>query len=489
MINENLDTVAQTLKKAVGENISLKSKKLQIGQAPAIQAIVFYVEGFVNIDIVNRDILNPLMLHVNEHILADENSSAYLCERYIAVSGTYLEENIDMVADKLKLGKTAIVIENASQFIILDTAGGEHRTIDEPVDEAALRGSRESFVESLDVNLTMLKRSIKDSSLAIDNFVIGRRSKTSLALVYIENIVDKDILNRVKDKLSKIDVDFVASAGMVEQFLEDHPYTIFPQVIYSERPDRVTSRLMEGKIAVAVQGTPFIFTIPTLFIEFFHTTEDYYERTVVGSVLRLLRLGAVFIVLTFPSIYLTMIKFNIEMIPIDFVLPIVRSRTGIPLTPFIEVLLMELLVEILREGGLRLPSKIAQTISIVGGIIISDAAIQSRIVSPTTLLVVGMTTIASFLIPISEMSYTLRFLRFPMLILANLMGIYGIAAGLIILLVHLLSLDSYGVPYLTFYKSDLKDFMIRAPLWKMNNRPEGVPNNNKVRQGKIKKSR
>lgn len=486
MINENLDSIMQQITQAVGQNVPLKSKKIQIGQAPTLPAIIFYMDGLVNLDIINRDILNPLMLHVNEHIAPEKNSVAYLCERYIAVSGTSLEKNIEEVANGLKSGKTVIILDKANEFIMIDTAGGEYRIISEPLDEVSLRGSREGFVENLDINITMLKRKIKDSSLSIEYSVIGRRSKTPLALVYIDNIVDKNILNDVKERIKMIDVDFVSGTGMIEQYIEDWTYTIFPQVIYSERPDRIASKLMEGKIAVLLQGTPFIFTVPTLFIEFFQTVEDYYERTIIANVLRLLRILSVFIVIFLAPIYLTLLKFNTEMIPIDFVVPIVRSRTGIPLTPFIEILVLELLVEILREGGLRLPSKIAQTISIVGGIIISDAAIEAGVVSPTTLLVVGIATISSFLIPIHEMSYTIRLLKFPMLILANLMGIFGIATGFIILMIHLLSLRSFGVPYLTFYKSDLKDFLIRAPLWQMNRRPTAIPNSNNIRQKKTK---
>lgn len=487
MINENLDSIMQQITQAVGQNVPLKSKKIQIGQAPTLPAIIFYMDGLVNLDIINRDILNPLMLHVNEHIAPEKNPSAYLCERYIAVSGTSLEKNVEEVANGLKSGKTVIILDKANEFIMIDTAGGEYRKISEPSDEMSLRGSRESFVENLDTNITMLKREIKDSSLSIEYSVIGRRSKTPLALVYIDNIVDKNILNNVKEKIKMIDVDFVSGTGMIEQYIEDWTYTIFPQVIYSERPDRIASKLMEGKIAVLLQGTPFVFTVPTLFIEFFHTVEDYYERTIIANVLRLLRILSIFIVISFPAIYLTLLKFNTEMIPIDFVVPIVRSRTGIPLTPFIEILVLEILVEILREGGLRLPSKIAQTIGIVGGIIISDAAIQAGVVSPSTLLVVGIATISSFLIPIHEMSYTIRLLRFPMLLLANMMGVFGIATGFIILMIHLLSLRSFGVPYLTFYKSDLKDFLIRAPLWQMNRRPKAIPNSNNIRQKKTEK--
>lgn len=487
MTNENLDSTLQAIIKAAGEHVPLKIKRIQIGQITPLQAVVTFLDGLVNTDIINRDILNPLMLHVNEHIMPGENTAAYLCERYIAVSGTLLQGDIEEAAAGLKSGKTLLILDQTSAFILLDTVGGEMRSISEPISETSLRGSREGFVESLDTNLAMLKREVRDSSMSIEYFTMGRRSKTPLALVYISNIVDPDILNNLREKIKAIDVDFVLGTGMIEQFIEDSTYTLFPQVIYSERPDRVASRLMEGKIAVLLQGTPFVFTVPAILIEFFHTIEDYYERTLTANAIRFLRILSIFFVTTLPSIYLTFIKFNAELIPIDFVVPIVQSRTGIPLTPFLEIITMELLVEFLREGGLRLPSKIAQTISIVGGIIISDAAVQARVVSPSTLLIVGITTISSFLIPGQEMSFSIRLIRFPMLVLSNIMGIFGIATGYILLLVHLLSLKSFGVPYLTFFKSDLKDYLIRAPLWQMNNRPAAIPKKNAVKQKKTKK--
>ena len=228
-------------------------------------------------------------------------------------------------------------------------------------------------------------------------------------------------------------------------------------------------------------------------MQFFQAVEDYTERTVISSFVRLLRIFAAVLVITLPSFYLTLIKFNVELIPIKFVTPIVQSRVGIALTPFLEILAMELVVEFLREGGLRLPTKIAQTLSLVGGIIIGDTAIQSKMVSPTTLLVVGVTVISTFLIPNYDMSLSIRILRFPMLMLANIMGIFGIAVGWFLILVHLSSLDSLGVPYFEFHKSDLKDTFIRAPLWKMNKRPEGIPNQDSIRQtdfrNKFKKKR
>ncbi|MCX7746334.1 MAG: spore germination protein [Clostridia bacterium] len=477
----SIDDKLKTLIDTAGKNIPLKTKRFLIGRRDPLQAAIVYVDGLVNKDILDRDILTPLMLHVNEHLQPGDGIAAYICERYIAVGDTVIEENIVNAANSLKSGMTILLLDGVNEYTLINTKGGSFRSIIEPMNETSLRGSRESFVENLELNLNMIERMVKDKNLSFERLIIGRRSQTNLVLVYIDDIVDKDILNSVRKKIKAIDVDFVTGTGMVEQLIERSTYTIFPQVIYTERPDRVVSKIMEGRIAVIMNGVPFVFTLPVLFFEFFHTVEDYYLRTLLSISLRILRAISVFIVLVLPSIYLTLVKFNAELIPIDFIVPIMQSRVGIPLTPLIEILLVQVLIELLREGGLRLPSKIAQTISIVGGIIIGDAAVEGKIVSPSTLLVIGVTTVASFVIPNHDMSFVIRLLGYPMLILSNEMGIFGISTGLILILVHLLSLKSFGVPYLTFYKSDLKDILVRAPLWQMTNRPEGIPVKDKAK--------
>lgn len=321
----------------------------------------------------------------------------------------------------------------------------------------------------------------------MEDMIIGKRCQTDVVIVYIDDIVDKDVLKEVRNRLNSIDVDSIDAAGMVEQYIETNPYSIFPQAFNTERPDIVKANLMEGKIAILVNGNPNVITVPAVFVEFFQAVEDYHQRTIVSSFSRILRIIAVFMVITVPSIYLTLIQYNAELIPIKFINPIVQSREGIALTPFLEILAMEIVVEFLREGGLRLPPKVAGTLSIVGGIIIGNTAIESRIVSPTTLLVVGIAVLSTFLIPNYEMSLSIRFIRFPMLVLANAIGFMGIAAGWFFLMVHLLSLESFGVPYVSIKQSDLKDIFIRAPLWKMNKRPEAIPNNNPTRQSDFRK--
>ncbi len=273
---------------------------------------------------------------------------------------------------------------------------------------------------------------------------------------------------------------------MLEQFIEYSPYSIFPQAFFTERPDVVEANLFEGKIAIIAEGAPFVMTAPAVFFEFFQAIEDYTQRTIISSFTRLLRYFAVFIVITLPAIYITLIKFNPELIPFKFIGAIIESRKGIALTPFMSILSMNIIIDFLREGGLRLPFKIAQTLSVVGGIIIGDAAIRAKIVSSTTLLVVGVSTVATFLIPNYEMAISIRLINYPMLFLGNFLGMFGITIGWFFLITYLCTLKSYGVPYFKIYKSDLKDILVRMPVYKMKKRPEVIPNSNPTRQSNFR---
>lgn len=312
---------------------------------------------------------------------------------------------------------------------------------------------------------------------------MGKRSQRDVALIYIDDIVDKDILDDIRNRIDLIDIDAISASGMIEQYIENYPYCIFPQTYTTQRPDIVQANLIEGKIAILLDGEPFALTVPVLFIDFFQSATDYYQRTILSNFNRFIRILSIFIVITLPSVYLTLVRFNSELIPIKFVIPIVQARSGIALSPLMEILSIEIVIEILREGGLRLPSRIAQTLSIVGGFIIGSAALQARLVSPATLVIVGVATVGTFVVPNYDMSISIRLLGFPLLFLTNYLGALGLIAGWYFLFVYLLSLDSYGVPYFPIDKySDFKDMYIRSALWKMNKRPESIPNNNPIRQ-------
>jgi spore germination protein KA len=482
MENGDLSGNIELIRNALGKQSPMVVKNFYIGMEEPLDAAIIYVNGISNKDIIDRDVLNPLMLHVEENLNGKEGIGDYLCKRYISMSNTLVESDFNVVINHLKRGKTAVLINGATEVIIADTTGGLQRAMIEPMNETAAKGPRDGFVENLEVNISLIRRKVKDNNLSIELFTIGRRLQSDVAMVYMKDIADKQVLEELKRRLNSVDIDGALSSGKLEQYMESNTYTVFPQAVGTERPDRAIGNMLEGRILLLVEGTPLVLIYPAIFMQFFQAVEDYTQRTVIASFARLLRIMSAIIVVTLPSIYLTLIKFNVELIPIKFVTPIVQSRVGIALTPFLEILAMEFVIELLREGGLRLPTKIAQTLSLVGGIIIGDTAIKSRIVSPTTLLIVGVTVIATFLIPNYDMSLSIRILRFPMLVLANIMGIFGIAVGWFLILVHLSSLDSLGVPYFEFHKDDFKDTFIRAPLWKLNKRPEIIPNQDSIRQ-------
>jgi spore germination protein KA len=473
-INEILNEISNT---------SPVVRNFIIGKITPMDAAILYLDGMVDKNIIDRDVLRPLMFGVEEDISGQQNVSDYLCRRYIAMSNTVVEGDNLKARYYLKRGKTILLLNNVEKFIIIDTTGGMYRSITEPEIESSIRGTREGFVENIEVNISMIKRKIKEKNLAVEILAVGTRTQTDLALMYIDDIVDKDILNNIRERLQAIDIDGAFSTGTIMQCVEDYSYTIFPQLFGTQKPDVVSANLLEGRIAIILEGSPYVITLPAVLPEFFQSVEDYYQRTMQGSFARVLRVLAVFTVVSLPAIYLSLTKFNSELIPVKFVIPIVQSRKGIALTPFMEILSILFVVEILREGGLRLPSKIAQTLSVVGGFIIGNAALEARLVSSTTLLIVGVTTIASFVIPNYEMALSIRLLTYPMLLIANILGVLGIAVGSYLLIVHIYSLDSFGVPYFNISNySDLKDLFIRSPIWKMNKRPSSIPNNDPVRQ-------
>ena len=488
-MNINFEDNINNIKNELQDNTLLIVKRFFIGNDDSVEAAIIYINGLVDKDGINRDILQPLMIGAKENLKLKTDLESYICKKYICVGDAKLESDMNKVVYSIKDGNAVIVIENCSQYIVIDSRGGAYRPISDPINESTVRGPRDAFIENIEVNLSIIKRRVKDRNLVIEETVVGKRSQTEVAIIYIKELVNDKVLNSVREKINKIDVDFISSSGQIGQYIENHTYSIFPQFYVTERPDVVEANLMEGKIAIAVDSTPQVMTAPALFIEFFQTPEDYYERFMVASFLRFLRLILLFVIITLTSLYLNFIKFNLEALPVDFIVPIVRSRAGIALSPFFEILLMELVVEILREGGLRLPSKVAQTISVVGGIIIGEMAVEAKIVSPDTLLVVGISVISSFLIPNYEMTLTIRLLRFPLLIITNAIGILGIGLFWFILIVHLLSLDSFGVPYISLNISDFKDIFIRGPLWKMDKRPEDIVSKDKIRQSDFKNRR
>jgi len=372
-------------------------------------------------------------------------------------------------------GSAAIFVEDQHQAILVSAPKQSGRTVEEPATEALVRGPREGFTEDISTNILLIRKGIRDINLKLDRYTIGRRSRKSLVVAYIQGIIHPDILAELQRRLNTLDIDDAPESGIVEQWIEDSFLSPFPQLLHTERPDKVRAALLQGKAAIMLDGTPFALILPTTFVSLIQSPEDYYERWTIGSLIRMLRYGAVFISLFFPALYIALVSFHQGMIPFNLAFSIAAAREGVPFPAVIEALLMEGTLELLREAGIRLPKPIGQTIGIVGGLVIGEAAVQAGVVSPIMVIVVAVTAIASFAIPSYSAGIAFRMLRFANMLAASFIGLFGIILSFIMICLHLIRLSSFGVPYSApfapMFPDDWKDLFIRAPITLLTKRP------------------
>jgi len=379
-----------------------------------------------------------------------------------------------------------LMVEGMTEALLVDTPNNKTRPISEPISETLLRGPRLGFTELLTENTAMLRQHGRNESMEIKKFEVGTRATKSLALVYMRDIVNADLLEEVEKRLRTVDMDYFIESGYIEQLIEDDELSPFQQTQNTERPDRVLSAIMEGRIAILLDGTPFALIVPVTFSMLLQSPEDYYERWLPGTLLRCLRFFAAFLALTAPALYISFISFHPGLIPTELVISIIEARQGVPFPSLIEVLILEISIEILREAGIRLPQPIGPAMGIVGGLIIGDAAVNAGIVSPFLVIVVSVTAISSFSIPMYSAGITLRILRFVGMFFASVLGILGTVLFLLLICSHLVKLKSFGVPYLTpvtpFRFNGWKDLLLRAPLRLMYQRPDMLKTRDSTRK-------
>ncbi len=474
---------------AYGESADLVVREIETATVPSFKLAIFFIDGLVDNYTVAESIIAPL-LTPPAVLSAGENTAVDFYEnvkKTLLQAGDISETpSLVDIFDGLPGGKTVILVEENNRALLAGTQGWKERGIEEPATESVVRGPRDSFSENLRDNTALLRLRLKSPRLRIEEFKIGELTRTGIALAYIQDLASEKLLQEVRLRLKRIKVDGILESGYLEEFIEDEPLSPFPQLLRSERPDRVTAFLLEGKVAILTSGTPFVLLVPSFLPEFLTTPEDYYERYFIGSFVRLIRYMAFAISLIFPSLYVAIITFHQEMLPTPLILSIASQREGVPFPTFVEAFLLELAFELLREAGLRLPKIIGQAVTIVGVIIIGQAAVQAGLVSQFMLVVVALTAIASFATPVFSLAITTRLLRFVLLFLASALGFFGVLAGVYTIALHLVSLRSFGFPYLKplgpVIASDLKDSFIRVPFWAMRTRPRLVVPRDIIRQ-------
>ncbi|WP_409298568.1 spore germination protein [Peribacillus sp. SCS-26] len=431
---------------------------------------VGYFKSMVDTATIHQDILPSLS--------EQKMDSLEQLKLMMPVEDIQITKDVSKLEELLLNGSILIQKKGSQEVLLVPASSKEKRAITIPENEYTVLGPKEAFVESLETNINLLRKRLPIPQLYVKVLKVGKLTKTKVAILYIEGIANKEMIETVTCRIESIEIDQVVDTAYITQMIEDNNTSMFPQLIETERPDRVAAVLAEGKIAVLTDGSPSAITGPTTLVEFFSAFEDYFLTWHIASAFRLIRLFAVMFSVLSTPLYVAVLTYHYEMIPEDLLYTLISSRSGIPFPPILEAIILELTIELLREAGSRLPTKVGQTIGIVGGIVIGTAAVDAGLTSNVLLIVVALAALASFTTPVYKMSNTIRLLRFPFLVFAQLLGLLGISICFAYILVHLLKLKSLGTPYIgpiyPLRLSDLKDALFRLPFRDQTTRPHAV---------------
>lgn len=485
-ISLSLEKNIEKLKELFSFSADLKIHKFSFGPENEYTAALFFIDGLVNNAIVTDAILRPVTRWQPKEIISADSQdfAAELAAKALCSGDTQTETFLSKLTDACLSGDTAIVIENCRTAIVVSSKGWEKRGISEPQSETVVRGPREGFTENLRTNTAMIRRKIKDGGLCVENMVLGRKTNTNICLMYLKEVASPKVVEELRYRLSNLEVDSILESGYIEEYIDDAPFSPFATIGYTEKPDVAAARMLEGRVAVVVDGTPFVLTAPMLFVESFQTTEDYYSRPLYASLIRMLRYVAYFITIFGPALYIALTDFHHEMIPTTLLFTIANAKAGTPFPVFVETLIMVFAFEILREAGIRLPRPVGQAISIVGALVMGDAAVSAGLVGAPVVITVAITAVSGFLVPAQNDCASM--LRIVMMVLASALGGFGLAMGFLAILLHLGSLESFGIPYFSGFTWDrnLQDSFVRMPMWTMVKRPKYIvdPKKDVVRQ-------
>ncbi|MBK5484516.1 spore germination protein [Peribacillus sp. TH16] len=484
-ISANLDN----MKKKTGNSPDIIVRTLKISQNPEIKTTILYVQGLIDNPSVTDFLIESIMKnpHLKEKLLPKEALDV-ISEEVVSLGGVETVTDWEKLLLSLLSGDSIIFVDGVNKALVASTRGGERRSIQEPSTHLTVRGSREGFTESNATNIAMLRRIINSPDLWIESMKIGTVTKTDVSIMYINGIAKEGIVEEVKKRLNRINIDSILESGYIEQLIEDQVMTPFPTLNHTERPDMVAGNLLEGRVAIFVNGSPFVLVAPALFVQFFQSVEDYYNRFDIASATRFLRIIVFIISIIGPAVYVAATTFHQEMIPTKLLVIVAAQRETVPLPAVIEALIMEITFEMLREASLRMPKAVGSTMSIVGALVIGQAAVQAGIVSPAMVIIVSITAIASFATPSYSIAISARLVRFLFIICAGVLGFYGMILAFIVLIVHLCSLRSFGVPYMSplapLNPEGLGDTFFRRPMWAFKERPKLLSsNNNLIREG------
>ncbi|RFU60366.1 spore germination protein [Bacillus sp. V59.32b] len=467
--SNQLQNNLKAIKENIGNSPDLIIREIKKFESPDTVFAVVHIDGLSDKKVIHSNIIQPLTYLSKDIEIPDADIGSYnQLETLLSVSSLMKTDQLDDTTAYLLNGDTVIVTQGSSSFLIATTGETASRSIEEPTSQTVIRGPKDSFTENIRTNTSLVRSRIKSPHLKIGGVKLGKLTQTNVEYMYIKGIIDPALLKELEERIQTIEVDQILDSSYIETLIQDHRESPFPTLISTERPDVVAANLLEGRFAVFVAGTPFVLIGPSIFIQFFQSPEDYYYNPYISTFLRGLRFVSFFLSLYPPGLYIALLSHHAGLIPSLLVFSLAGQREGVPFPIIVEVLIMEMAFEILREAAVRMPRAVGNTISIVGALIIGQAAVEAGFVSAATVIVVSITAIASFTLPNYNLSNTARVLRFTLIISGAYIGLYGILLASIIILTHLCSLRSFGMPYIAplapFRLGKQKDAIVRTSL-------------------------
>lgn len=490
-LTKNLRENVQYFKGLFKDCDDILFREIELGDEHKIKIIVIFVDGMANKEFVSDSAIQSLFWKDDlDHVFVDETYELFfdrIFKEAIASAELKKEDKIETIIDNILSGDTVLLVENVDKCIIIGSRNGPSRSIEEPKTETVIRGPRDGFNEIMKFNLALIRRRIKDPKFKVKLKQVGKRSRTTVAVLYIDDIVDNKLLDEVNKRLDNIDIDAVLDSAILENLIEDNYLSPFPQMENTERPDSVAASLYEGRVGLIVDNSPFALIVPATMGTLIQSSEDYYERWPQTTIIRIIRIIAMFLSFMAPALYIAITAYHPGLLPTKLIYFLAASRINVPFPSVVEAILMELTMELLREAGTRVSGPIGSTIGIVGGLIIGQAAVDAGIVSPLIIIIVAITTISTFAIPSYEMATGFRTVRFIFIVFAGILGLYGVVLGTIVLLSHFIILSSFGIPFtspfsgLGIEEGDLKDTLVKAPIQRLWLRPGFTNPQNKRR--------
>lgn len=487
-LTDRQDINLAQFRKLLGASTDVIIQEFIISAEKNLQAAIIYLENIVDQNRLDDGILRVLMAESSAIVVQGLKTiqiARHLKSRLAIVNNLKPETTFSGATGSILAGDTILLISGLNEALVFSTRGGAQRAINTPETEVTIRGPRESFVERIGTNIALLRRRIIDPDLIVETCKVGRKTGTNIGVVYLKGIVNEKIIKEIRYRLKRIQTDGIVGAGYIEQFITDAPFSPFSTVSYSERPDVVTAKILEGRVAILIDGNPEVLTVPSLFIESFQNPDDYNFNPFYATLIRWIKYIAFGISILGPAVYIALSSYNQELIPTTLFINMASGAEGTPYPVFVEVIVIGLLFEIFREAGIRLPKPIGQGITFVAALVLAQASVTMGLNGVATVVVVTITAIASLVIP--NQAHVSILIRLILVILASFFGAYGILLGLLWVMGHLASLRSFGVPCFApvapFNPRDFKqDVILRTPIWAMFARPRTIGWHNPKRQ-------